>query len=61
MACSGRTRDNGFKMKKSRFRVDVRKNFFTVRHWNRLPRKVVNDPFLEVFKVRLGRALSNLV
>lgn len=29
--------------------------------WNRLPREVVDAPSLETFKVRLGRALSNVV
>jgi len=32
-----------------------------VKHWNRLPREVVNAPSLEVFKVRLDGALSNLI
>jgi len=31
-----------------------------VKHWNRLPREVVDAPFLEVFKVGLVGALSNL-
>ncbi|KFR05898.1 hypothetical protein Y956_02469, partial [Nipponia nippon] len=55
---------NGFKLKEGRFRLDLRKKFFTmraVRHWHRLPREAVDAPSLEVFKVRLDGALSNLV
>jgi len=32
-----------------------------VNHWNRLSRGVVEAPCLEIFRVRLYRALSNLV
>ncbi|KFQ07411.1 hypothetical protein N329_09162, partial [Haliaeetus albicilla] len=55
---------NGDKLKGGRFRLDIRKKFFTmmvVKHWNRLPREVVDAPSLETFKVRLDGALSNLI
>jgi len=57
-----RTRDNGFK--EGKFRLDIRKKFFTmrvVRPWHRLPREAVAAPSLAVFKARLDGALSNLV
>ena len=62
--CSDRTRGNSCKVREGRFRLDIRKNFFTVRevrHWKRLPREVVAAPSLAVFKARLDGALSNLV
>jgi len=62
-AWSDRTRSNCFKLKKCRFRSDIRKKFFTMRvsrHWHRLLREAVDAPSLAVFKARLDGALSNL-
>jgi len=62
--CSDRTRGNSFQLKESRFRLDIRQNFLTMRvvkHWNRLPRDVVDASSLEVFKSGLDGSLSNLV
>ena len=57
------TKENGFKLKEGRFRLDVRRQFFTereVRCWNTLSREAVGAPSLGVFMARLDGVLSNL-
>jgi len=62
--CCNRIRSNGFKLSEGRFRLDIRKKLFTVwvvKHWNSLPRGVVETSSLEMLKARLDGAVSNLV
>ncbi|KAK4816235.1 hypothetical protein QYF61_013643 [Mycteria americana] len=58
---SNRTRGNGMKMCWGKFRLDVRKQFFTERvisPWNRLLREVVMAPSLPESKEHLDDALT---
>jgi len=61
---SAGTHGNGSKLRQGRFRVDIRKHCLTtrvVKHWNRLPREVVDAPSLSVSKRHLDNALNNVL
>jgi len=51
-------------MCRGRFRLDIRKIFFikrVIKHWNRLPKGMVESPSLDVFKRRVAVVLRDVV
>ncbi|KFO84188.1 hypothetical protein N320_04617, partial [Buceros rhinoceros silvestris] len=55
---------NALKLCEGRSRSGIRKNFFTervVKHWNRLPREMVESLSLEGFKRRVDMVLRDVV
>ncbi|KGL81414.1 hypothetical protein N309_10559, partial [Tinamus guttatus] len=55
---------NGLKLSQGRFRLDIRENFYmerVVKHWNRLPREVVESPSLAALKNCVEGAIRDIV
>ena len=60
---SDRRRGNGVKLRQGRFRLDIRKNFFTEsdQALEYAAQEVVESPSLEVFKKHVDTALQDII
>lgn len=62
-SCCDRRSSNGFKLREDWYRLDIRREFHTVKvvkHWIGLPSDEGDVPPLEIFNTRLDGALSSL-
>ena len=62
--CCNRRRGNGFKIKVGKLRLDIKKKLSiirVVRHWNRMPREVVDAPSLKVTQDQAGWESEHLI